>query len=115
MIRPVEMQMLFPRTESVGTMQQHENQSAVNSNMHAASEVAKEAQHNSEVVIQKDANEFNQFKYDARDEGKGAYQNPQKKRKKDDKDELDEQDLMRASVVDSEEKKDETPRVNIQI
>ena len=36
MIRPVEMQMLLPRTESVGSTQQYENQKVVNENAYAA-------------------------------------------------------------------------------
>ncbi len=70
MIRPIEMQMLLPRTESVGNNQQHENQRVVNENTYAANEVAKEVKHNSETVIKKDANEFAEYQYDAKEEGK---------------------------------------------
>lgn len=41
MIRPIEMQMLLPRTESVGTEKHFENKQIVNENNFAANEVQK--------------------------------------------------------------------------
>ena len=67
MIRPIEMQMLLPRTESVGTEKHFENKQIVNENNFAANEVQKEVKHNSETVIQKDANQFAEYQYDAKE------------------------------------------------
>lgn len=111
MIRPVEMQMLLPRTESVGTTQQFENQRVVNENAFAANQVAKEVKHNSETVIPKDANEFAEYKYDAKEEGKGTYRDP-RKQKKNMSDENLEEDAEESVVTYNKEKQ---PRINIQI
>lgn len=112
MIRPVEMQMLLPRTESVGNAQQYENQRVVNENTFAAKEVAKEVKHNSETVIRKEGNELTDFKYDAKDEGKGTYQNPRKRKKRQEKrdGEFDENELTKELIEENKQ-----PRVNIQI
>ena len=106
MIRPVEMQMLLPRTESVGNAQQYENQRVVNENTFAAKEVAKEVKHNSETV------KLTDFKYDAIDEGKGTYQNPRKRKKRQEKrdGEVDENELTKELIEENKQ-----PRVNIQI
>ncbi len=111
MIRPLEMQMLLPRTESVGNMQQFENQRVVNENAFAATEVAKEVQHNSETVIPKDANEFAEYQYDAKEEGRGTYGDPRKgKRKQQEKDLEEDENEGSFSRTD-----DKQPRINIQI
>lgn len=111
MIRPVEMQMLLPRTESVGNTQQHENQRVVNENTYAANEVAKEVKHSRETVIKKDANEFAEYQYDAKEEGNGTYQNPQRHQKR-------KRDLAQTKDESVESKaftSDKQPRINIQI
>lgn len=110
MIRPIEMQMLLPRTESVGTTQQHENQRVVNENAFAAREVAKEVKHQSETVIKKDANEFAEYHYDAKEEGRGTYQNPRKKRGSGKG-----QDSVEQMDSDGKKEVNQEPRVNIQI
>lgn len=111
MIRPIEMQMLLPRTESVATSQHHENQQVVNANTHAAGEAAKEAKHNSETVIKKDANQFAEYQYDAKEEGNGTYQNPRKRRNK-------KQDTQEEESLSNNEDifiPDNQPRINIQL
>ena len=111
MIRPVEMQMLLPRTESVGNTQQFETQKVVNENAYAAKEVAKEVKHNSETVIKKDANEFAEYQYDARKEGNGTYSNPRKhQRKKKSTEDMEDAILETEGVAN-----DNQPRINIQI
>ena len=112
MIRPVEMQMLLPRTESVGNTQQHENQRVVNENTFAANEVAKEVKHNSETIIGKNPNEFAEFQYDAREEGSGTYGNPRKRKKK-----MNEKDSVSENDQDTSEETENNkqPRINIQI
>lgn len=111
MIRPIEMQMLLPRTESVGNTQQFENQRVVNENSFAANQVAKEVKQNSETVIPKDANEFAEYQYDAKEEGKGTYQNPRKQKRQPKEEDLDEKETNESSrLVD-----DKQPRINIQI
>ena len=105
------MQMILPRTESVGTEKQVEQQKIVNANSDAANEVAKEIQHNSEAVIQKDPNAFTDYKYDAKEEGNGTYRRPKKRKQQQDDD-------SKESVDDNKEglsMKKEPPRVNIQI
>lgn len=110
MIRPIEMQMLLPRSESVGNTQHQENQRVVNENINAANEVAKEVKHNSETVIPKDANQFAEYQYDASEEGNGTYSNPRKrgKKKKNSEEENEKQ-------TDSKEEENKQPRINIQI
>ena len=83
----------------------------MSTNTEAANEVAKEVQHNSEAVIQKDPNAFNEYKYDAREEGNGTYQNPKKRKKK--SSEETEGDDENSGMKNT--KKKEPPRVNIQI
>lgn len=114
MIRPIETQMLLPRTESVGQSQQHENQKVVNDNTFAANEVAKEVKQNSETVVKKDSNEFTQYQYDAREEGNGTYENPKKKRKKINKQDED-STLGEQKEIDEVDLEKKQPRVNIQI
>ncbi len=111
MIRPIEMQMLLPRTESVGNTQQFENQRIVNENSFAANQVAKEVKHNSETVIPKDANEFAEYKYDAKEEGNGTYQNPRKQKRRHKEDNIDENE----NATSSNYADDKQPRINIQI
>lgn len=111
MIRPIEMQMLLPRTESVGSNQQYENQRVVNENTYAANEVAKEVKHNSETVIKKDANEFAEYQYDAKEEGNGTYQNPRKhKRRKKETEEMADIEKVQGKTEENKQ-----PRINIQI
>ena len=113
MIRPIQMQMILPQTEVAGNTQQHANQSIVNSNLNAASEVAKEVKHNSETVIKKDANQFAEYQYDASEQGNGTYSNPRKqKRHKSSKDEEKETDTKKEKDMAA---KDGQPRINIQI
>lgn len=111
MIRPIEMQMLLPRSESVGNTQHQENQRVVNSNINAANEVAKEVKHNSETVIKKDANEFAEYQYDASEEGNGTYSNPRKRGKK--RKPSDEEEKKKEASPAEEANKQ--PRINIQI
>ncbi|MGN0155220.1 MAG: hypothetical protein ACI4A3_12285 [Lachnospiraceae bacterium] len=111
MIRPIEMQMLLPRTEAVGTEKQYENQKVMNENTYAANEVAKEAKHNSETVIKKDPNEFAEYKYDAKEEGNGTYQNPRKQKRK----KKDEDGITDADNNNEINKENGQPRINIQI
>lgn len=112
MIRPIQMQMLLPQTENVGADRIHEQQKIMNTNTEAANEVAKEVQHNSEAVIQKDPNEFTEYKYDAREEGNGTYQNPKKRKKNSSSNDTDGDDEKNGG---NSPKKKEPPRVNFQI
>lgn len=113
MIRPIEMQMLLPQTESVGQTQHSENQRVVNENTYAANEVAKEVQHNNETVIPKDASQFEQYQYDAREEGHGTYSNPKKRKKRRERgDNKLEEDENTENEIGT---RDKQPRVNIQI
>lgn len=111
MIRPVEMQMLLPRTESVGSSQQYENQKVINENIYAANEVEREVKHNSETVIKKDANEFAEYQYDAKEEGNGTYRDPRKRHKR--KRESDQENNEKRQQKDFID--DKQPRINIQI
>ena len=113
MIRPIEMQMLLPRSESVGNTQQFENQRVVNENAFAANQVAKEVKQNSETVIRKNPNEFAEYKYDAKEEGNGTYQNPRKHKKQKEQEETD--DRIDISFDSNANTKDNQPRINIQI
>lgn len=110
MIRPIEMQMLLPQSESVGNTHHQENQKVVNGNINAATEVAKEVKHNSETVIPKDANQFAEYQYDASEEGNGTYSNPRKRKKK--KQSSEEENEKQA---DTQEEENKQPRINIQI
>lgn len=112
MITPIHMQMTLPQSETVGNTRQFENQRVVNENSFAANQVAKEVKHNSETVIPKDANEFAEYKYDAKEEGRGTYSNPRgQKRQKQQNEDVDEQENVETVTYTS----DKQPRVNIQI
>lgn len=110
MIRPIEMQMLLPRTESVGTEKHFENRQIVNENNFAANEVQKEVQHNSETVIQKDANQFAEYQYDAKEEGNGTYRESRRKRREKEQNEGED-----AATEESRQSEKQQPRINIQI
>lgn len=112
MIRPLDMQMLLPRTESVGAEQHHENQQVVNNNQFAAVEAAKTEKHNSETVIKKDPNAFAEYQYDAKEEGKGTYQNPRGRRRASKEEEKKESGAVKVLQTGKDDKQ---PRVNIQI
>ena len=109
MIRPIEMQMLLPRTESVGTEKHFENRQIVNENNFAANEVQKEVQHNSETVIQKDANQFVEYQYDAKEEGNGTYRESRRRRRE------KEQNKGEESAKEESGWSEQQPRINIQI
>ena len=89
MIRPVEIQMVIPRTESVGQIQHQENQRGVQENAQALTQVEKEVKQQSETVIRKDANDFPAYRYDAKEKGNNAYQDNRKKKKKSNQDKND--------------------------
>lgn len=110
MIRPIEMQMLLPRTESVGTEKHFENRQIVNENNFAANEVQKEVQHNSETVIKKDANQFAEYQYDAKEEGNGTYKDSRRRRRK--KEQPENEEIPTETSVRDEKQQ---PRINIQI
>ena len=112
MIRPIEMQMLLPRTESVGSEKHFENRQIVNENHFAANEVQKEVQHNSETVIKKDANQIAEYQYDAKEEGNGTYQDSRRKRRQ--KNAKDEEENKNDRETDEVNEKF-SPRINIQI
>lgn len=109
MIRPIEMQMLLPRTESVGTEKHFENRQIVNENNFAANEVQKEVQHNSETVIQKDANQFAEYQYDAKEEGNGTYRESRRRRRE------KEQNKGEEAATEESGWSEQQPRINIQI
>ena len=109
MIRPIEMQMLLPRTESVGTEKHFENRQIVNENNFAANEVQKEVQHNSETVIQKDANQFAEYQYDAKEEGNGTYRESRRRRRE------KEQNKGEEAAKEESGWSEQQPRINIQI
>lgn len=115
MIRPIDMQMILPRTESVGNMQQHEIQHTVNVNSNAASEVVKQEQRLSETVVKKEEKQFDTFQYDAREEGKGSYSGSRRKKKTAQKEESNrvfEAENTEQTLVKEE---DSQPRINFQI
>lgn len=109
MIRPIEMQMLLPRTESVGSEQQSENQKVMNENAFAAREVAQEVRHNSEAVVEKDRDAFTQYQYDAKEKGNGTYQDPRKKKRRKPGQESDGESLEHT------DQREHASRINIQI
>ncbi len=112
MITPIHMQMTLPQSETAGNVRQFENQRVVNENSFAANQVAKEVKHNSETVIPKDANEFAEYKYDAKEEGRGTYSNPRRQKRRNQKDEDTEEQENVGTVTYTSDKQ---PRVNIQI
>lgn len=114
MIRPIEMQMLLPRTESVGNMQQNEIQHSVNVNMNAANEVVKNEQKLSEAVVEKEEKQFDTFQYDAKEEGNNKNKGSQNRRRKSRLPDTDDtKDLSFSS--DADDNKEVQPRINFQI
>lgn len=114
MIRPIEMQMLLPRTESVGTMQQNENQHIMNTNLNAASEVQKHEQELSQTVVEKEDKQFDTYRYDASEEGNNQYKGKRRKNKSNSSKESSlEQD--EDSSMEVEEAKEFQPRINFNI
>lgn len=113
MIRPIELQMLYPRTESVGNTQQHEIQHNINVNANAANEVVKQEQRVSESVVEKDEKDFDAYQYDASQEGKGAFSKSKKRKKKNE----EEESIINGHIEGVEEKtsKDNQPRINFDI
>ncbi len=107
------MQMTLPQSETAGNTRQFENQRVVNNNSFAANEVAKEVQHNSQTVIAKDANQFAEYRYDAKEKGNGTYQDPRKRKRQIREDEEDLEENEETAFVNYNNEKQ--PRVNIQI
>ncbi len=114
MIRPIEMQMILPRSESVGNMQQNEMQHAVTVNNNAATEVLKNEQRLSETIVKKEEKQFDTFQYDAKEEGNGNYKNTNK-RKKGSKTSQPEKSSSHLDVTKQENRQDVQPRIDIQI
>ena len=113
MISPIHMQMTLPQSETAGNTRQFENQRVVNNNSFAANEVAKEVQHNSQTVIAKDPNEFAEYRYDAKEQGNGTYQDPRKRKRRNR--ENDEELEENADTAFFDYYNERQPRVNIQI
>lgn len=116
MIRPIEMQMLIPRTESVANTHQHEIQHGMNVNANAAMEVVKGEQRLSETVVSKEEKEFDTYQYDAKEEGNAKYSGKHSKKKKSSSKESKDASANNESDSDSSyDKSDFQPRINIQI
>lgn len=114
MMRPIEMQMLLPRSESVGNMQQNEIQHAANVNSNAANEVVKNEQKLSEAVVEKEEKQFDTYQYDAKEEGNGKYRGSKGKQKR--KSMFSGETASNPSSDTEEIDKTEVqPRINIQI
>lgn len=112
MIRPIEMQMILPRSESVGNMQQNEIQHVSNVNANAAGEVIKNEQKLSETVVEKEEKQFDTYQYDAKEEGNGKYKGSKGKKKKQS---LKSDALEETGSLLENESRDVQPRINIQI
>lgn len=82
MIRPVEMQMLVQRTDSVSHVQQQDNQRASQENFQFSNQMEKEIKHQQESVIKKNDSELAEYRYDAKEKGNGNYKGKDKKNKK---------------------------------
>ena len=108
MIRPIEMQMLLPRTESVGNLQQNEIQHTLNTNANAAETITKHEQKLSETVVKKEEKQYDTYQYDAKDESRSGYFSSEKKKKKN-------KSTSDATESENEESKDYQPRIDIQI
>lgn len=108
MIRPIEMQMLLPRTESVGNLQQNEIQHTLNTNANAAETITKHEQKLSETVVKKEEKQYDTYQYDAKDESRSGYFSSGKKKKKN-------KSTSDATESKNEESKDYQPRIDIQI
>lgn len=103
MIRPVQMQMLIPQTETVSHVQQQNNQRTITDQAAAINQVEKEVKEQSDTVIQKDTVEIRDYKHDAKEKGDNEYKGDGgSRRKKKDK-------------SDNDEDTKETPRVNFDI
>lgn len=113
MIRPIEMQMLLPRTESYGQSQHNENQKSVSMNLNAANEVAKEVKLSSESIRKKEELEFEYNPYDIEEEKKEKKKRRKKSSESNLKDSEDEKHLDDEKFEDSYN--NQQPRVNIQI
>ena len=114
MIRPIEMQMILPRSESVGNMQQNEIQHITNVNTNAANEAVKNEQKLSETVVEKDEKQFDTFQYDAKEEGNGTYKKQKRRSGRQQKQEKQ----ASLAIDDFDNEKEETdiqPRINFQI
>lgn len=110
MIRPIDMQMLLPRTESVGNVQQHEIQHTHNVNVNAANEAVKQEQKASETVVERDEKQYDTYRYDAKDQGGNQYKGSFKRKKK-----KDEEKNGGKPVTDEENNNEYQPRIDIQI
>ncbi len=115
MIRPIDMQMILPRTESVGNMQQHEIQHTANVNLNAANEVTKQEQRLSETVVKKEEKQFDTYQYDAKEEGRGSYSGSKRKKKKNQKTESDTSFEPEYTDKNLGRENESQPRINFQI
>lgn len=82
MIRPVEMQMILPQANQVGMQQHHANQQASVQSAQGTTELAKEAQQNSETVIAKEDPDLMEYRYDAKEKGNNSYDGQFSKRRR---------------------------------
>ena len=99
MIRPVEMQMILPQANQVGMQQHTENQHAALLNAQGTTELSKEVQQHSEMVIHKEDPDLMEYRYDAKERGNNTYDDfYAKKRKK-----------RRASGEEAEEQSQKKP------
>ncbi len=103
MIRPVEMQMLIPQTETVSHVQQQNNQRTLTDQSVAVNQVEKEVKEQSDTVIQKDTVEIRDYKHDAKEKGDNEYSGDGGRHRK------------KKNEADNKEDTKETPRVNFDI
>lgn len=110
-VTPVTLQMTIPMTNDMAQVQNNENMRANTEHMQFVNATEKQTKVNRETVIQKEATEFPEYRYDAREKGNNEYHgNGGKKRKKPEANEEEaEQDM------DGKEKKKHVVQIDIKL
>ena len=80
-IRPVDFNGMIQNQQNVSNVKHSEDQRPILQQQHAMQSVTKQQEASAKQVIQKDDLERDEYKFDAREEGKNKYQGERKKRK----------------------------------
>ena len=82
MITPIEMYTMVPKSQEVSNIHSQNNAKNVAMQQNGMQELASEARHHEQQVVQTTSSQNPEYRYDAKEQGNGSYQDGQKKKKK---------------------------------
>ncbi len=86
-INPIEMNGMVSRSQDLSMLKHNEDNRAVLQQGNVANAVVKKSQEKREQVVNPEKTEYNEYRYDAKEQGNGTYRDNRKDKKKKEKQE----------------------------